>query len=79
MNCPECKTTIKENVSLKKGFFKLIKVYTYFCPLCNFRKEVLIKISKENYSAEIIQLENITKTTKMIYDTTRNTQERILN
>lgn len=71
MICPLCKTdTLKENVSLRKGFLKLQKIFTYFCPMCDFRKEVIIKISKENYDTEVIQLSNIVKVSKQIYDTT---------
>lgn len=71
MMCPLCKAeNLKENVSLKKGLFKLQKIFTYFCPICDFFKEVKISISKENYDTEVIQLSNVVKINKMIYDTT---------
>ena len=78
MNCPNCKNqTLRENISLKKGFLSLKKIFTYFCFNCDFRKEVIIKISRENYNTEVIQFSNTINTSKQIYDTTRN--ERILN
>lgn len=68
---PSCKTELKENITLKKGLFGLKKVYTSFCPLCDFRKSVIFKISKENYNAEVLQMSNTIKITKQIYDTSR--------
>ena len=60
MKCPfpSCNEELKENISLRKNLLGMKKVYTYFCVLCNFRKEIIIKISKENYDAEVMQLSN---------------------
>ena len=60
MICPLCnKDTFKENVSLKKGIIKLQKVFTYFCPMCDLRKEFVIEISRENYDSEVEQLDQM--------------------
>ena len=76
MNCPKCNKEFKENISLRKGFFCFKKIFSFFCVSCDFEKEKIIKISKENYTAEVIQLSNTINTTKQIYDT-RN--EKISN
>jgi len=53
MKCPKCKKgELESNISYR-GFFSKTKVYTYFCPLCNFHNEKLIKISVADYSSEI--------------------------
>jgi len=71
MICPNCNSEIRENISLRKGyFFNHKKVYTIFCFNCDLKKEIVIKISKENYNTELIQLSNVINITKQIYDTT---------
>lgn len=53
MKCPSCKTEIREDVSFKKKGWKHYKIYTFFCPMCELRREIIIDISKENYNQEI--------------------------
>lgn len=54
MKCPKCKKgEIKENISYR-GFFNKEKIFTYFCPLCEFHKEKRIKISLGELNAELM-------------------------
>jgi len=57
MKCPKCKKgELQEHISIK-GVFKSKKVYTYFCPLCNYKNKKEFPYSwhdKMKANAEII-------------------------
>ena len=54
MKCPNCNNgEIKEDFSLTGIVFTRKKVYTYFCPICDFSNEKIIKISENEYQAEL--------------------------
>ena len=68
MKCPKCKKgEIKENISynanaersskIKEKILGVsdygVKIFTYFCPLCDFHKEKRIKISYYDFNAEL--------------------------
>lgn len=61
MLCPECENPVelKENISLKKGILKRFKVFTYFCPLCDFERVKEISISVDEYETILIERGNI--------------------
>ena len=54
MKCPNCKKgDILFDMSLDGMIFKRKKIYTYFCPLCDFKNVKIIKIKEEEYQVEL--------------------------
>lgn len=45
----EHKHNLVESINFRKRFFKYYKVYFVFCLNCDYKKEVKIKISKDDY------------------------------
>ena len=53
MQCPNCKKgKLIENLSYV-GVFKRYKLYSYFCPLCNYEKEKKIPYSLSDSLIEV--------------------------
>lgn len=72
MKCPICdKGELKENISIKKSFFKTKKIFTYFCPVCSWEKKHEFDMSKEDLDIDILERSNLEKKTKISYDTKR--------
>lgn len=71
MNCPNCNNVeLKEHISLRGLIFKK-KVYTYFCPVCDFTKSKEFALSKEDKEIDILQRSNLEKKSRQTYHTTR--------
>lgn len=67
MNCPKCgKGELRENISLRGWIFKK-KVYTYICPLCDFRNEHQIKINEREEEMNFAQGTNLERKSKQTY------------
>ncbi len=53
MNCPKCKKAkLIENISIK-GQFRRKKIFTFFCPLCDFEKEKEVSYSLSDCLMEV--------------------------
>ena len=53
MNCPKCKkANLIENTSIV-GMFRRKKVFTYFCPLCDYEKEKEVNYSLSDCLEEV--------------------------
>jgi len=71
MNCPKCnKVEIKEQIILKRKFpFKFIKEIYFYCPLCDFENKKTFILSKEGYTAELLEKGFKAENTKNIIQT----------
>ncbi len=76
MICPKCgKGELRENVSLRGWIFKK-KVYTYICPLCDFRNEHQIRINEKEEDVNVTRRTNLEKKTKRTYVSNRRNYSR---
>ena len=68
MICPKCsKGEIKEQISIRGTIFNRKKEITYFCPLCDFEKIKIFKISKQDEKFENIDRINKPKISRQEY------------